>query len=179
MTGPAVRAVPFADLAGSVRQSLSELAKISEAMDSGHPPGEATAMRLSALAAELREAAAAITSGRRPDEDSTTMIRGFLAAVVEALAIPQPAGPDDERAYLRSRSLRADECVRACQNIMDSANDPVGRNWAWSAGWLRVVPNSTVPMMAMPTAVPTRCAVLRMPAAVPASCRGTVASTKS
>jgi hypothetical protein len=107
-------------------------------MDAGIPPGEATAMRLAALAGELREAAAAITSVRRPDEDSTAMIRGFLAAVAGALDIPRPASADDERAYLRARSLRADEVLRAARTIMESANDPIGRNWAWAAAWLKV-----------------------------------------
>jgi hypothetical protein len=138
MTGPAVRAIPFDDLAGSVRQSLSELAKISEAIDAGHPPGEATAMRLTALAAELREAAAAITAQPADHGDGTDQVRSFLAAVVEALAIPDYAGDVDERAYLRCRSARADEVVRAAANIMASAPDATGRNWSWSAAWLKV-----------------------------------------
>jgi hypothetical protein len=137
MNPPTVRAVPFDDLAGSVRQSLSELAKISEAMDAGHPPGEATAMRLVTLAAELREAAAAITSGPAQHGDGTDQVRSFLAAVCEALDIPRPAGADDERAYLRARSLRADEVIRAARNIMESAPDPTGRNWSWSGAWLK------------------------------------------
>lgn len=135
---PTVRAVPFDDLAGSVRQSLSELSKISEAMDAGTVPGEAVAVRLASVAAELREAAAAITSGRRPDEDSTAMVRSFLASVCEALETLRAAGADDERGYLRARSLRADEVCRAARAIMDSANDPIGRNWAWAAAWLKV-----------------------------------------
>jgi hypothetical protein len=137
MESPTVRAVPFDDLAGSVRQSLSALARISEGMDAGIPPGEPVAMQLVTLAAELREAAAAITSGPAQHGDGTDQVRSFLRAVCEALDIPRPAGADDERAYLRARSLRADEVVRAARNIMDSAPDPTGRNWSWSAAWLR------------------------------------------
>jgi hypothetical protein len=105
-----------------MRQSLSELAKISQ---------------LVSLAAELREAAAAITSGPAQHGDGTDQVRGFLRAVCEALDIGKPAGADDERAYLRARSLRADEVIRAACNIMESAPDPTGRNWSWSAAWLR------------------------------------------
>jgi hypothetical protein len=137
MNTPTVRAVPFDDLAGSVRQSLHELAKISEAMDVGIPPGEPVAMQLVTLAAELREAAAAIANGPAQHGDGTDAVRGFLWAVRDALEIPRPAGPDDERAYLRARSLRADEICRAARNIMNSAPDATGRNWSWSAAWLR------------------------------------------
>jgi hypothetical protein len=134
---PTVRAIPFDDLAGSVRQSLGELSKISEAMDAGHPPGEHVAMRLVSLAAELREAAAAITNGPAQLGDGTDQVRSFLAACCEALDIPKPAGPEDERAYLRVRNLRADEVVRAARNITESVPDATGRNWSWSAAWLK------------------------------------------
>jgi hypothetical protein len=137
MKPPTARAVPFDDLAGSVRQSLYELTRISGAMDSGVPPGEPVAMQLVTLAAELREAAAAITSGPAQHGDGTDTVRGFLRAVRDALEIPRPAGPDDERAYLRARALRADEVCRAARNIMESAPDATGRNWSWSAAWLR------------------------------------------
>jgi hypothetical protein len=139
MTGDQAAAgvIPFDDLAGSVRQTLSQLARISGAMDAGVPPGEPVAMQLVTLAAVLREAAAAITSQPANHGDGTDAVRGFLGAVLAALDIPASAGPDDERAYLRARSLRADEVCRAARNIIASAPDPTGRNWSWSAAWLR------------------------------------------
>jgi hypothetical protein len=132
MTGP--RANPADDLAGSVRQSLGELAKISEALDAGVPPTLALAVTLETLAGELRSAAATAAGA---SDDGTSAVRSFLQATLEALDIPSPAGPDGERAYLRVRSARADEVIRACRNILDSPSDPTGRNWAWSGAWLR------------------------------------------
>jgi hypothetical protein len=94
MNTPSVRAVPFDDLAGSVRQSLHELAKISEAMDVGIPPGEPVAMQLVTLAAELREAAAAIANGPAQHGDGTDAVRGFLWAVRDALEMLRTAASD-------------------------------------------------------------------------------------
>jgi hypothetical protein len=134
MTGPAVRAIPAEDLAGSVRQTLGELAKVSDALDSGVVPSLTMSVMLSTLAGELRSAAAAAAG--MPD-DGTAAVRSFLTAILEAFGIPRPAGPDDERAYLRTRSRRADEVERACQNILNTASDPTGNNWRWSGAWLK------------------------------------------
>jgi hypothetical protein len=129
-----VRLLPTEDLAGSVRQSLADLGKISEQLDAGVVPGMIMATQLETLAGEIRAAAA--VAGGSPD-DGTSAVRGLLAAIVEALDIPGPAGPDAERAYLRIRSERAGEVVRACANVLETSSDPTARNWSWSASWLR------------------------------------------
>jgi hypothetical protein len=48
------------NLAGSVRQTLGELARVSDELDGGEPIRPSLASRLDTLAAELRQAAAMI-----------------------------------------------------------------------------------------------------------------------
>jgi hypothetical protein len=53
-----IRLLPAEDLPGSVRQSLSDLAKISESLDAGTVPSLAMAATLETISREIRGAAA-------------------------------------------------------------------------------------------------------------------------
>ena len=134
MTGP--RANPAEDLPGSVRQSLGELAKISEALDAGVPATIAMAVTISAVAVDLRDVAALMTG--TPVDDGTASVRGMLAAIADVLDIPAPALGEGQRGFERTRSLRADEVVRACRAVLESPDDATARNWRWAARWLRI-----------------------------------------
>ncbi|HMH90861.1 MAG TPA: hypothetical protein VK586_07210 [Streptosporangiaceae bacterium] len=59
MDDPTVRPKPADNLAGSIRESLGELSKISEALDSGIAPSVTMAVMIGTLAEDLRDAAAA------------------------------------------------------------------------------------------------------------------------
>ena len=61
MSGPeqGTRTLPADDLAGAVRESLSDLARVSAALDAGVWPALTMAVMLRQLAGELAEAAAA------------------------------------------------------------------------------------------------------------------------
>jgi hypothetical protein len=134
MTGPVTCPVP-ADIPGTVRGALSELAKVSEALDAGVAPTVTMAVALSAAAVGLRDVAALMTGA--PVDDGTASVRGMLAVIASVLDIPRPAAAEDERAFARTRSRRADEVVRACRAVLESADDATARNWRWAASWLR------------------------------------------
>jgi hypothetical protein len=128
-------AAPDDYIAGSIRQTTDELVRLLARLGAGGRPGEATAALLITLGHELREVAAQITA-RPAGDDGTSAVRSFLVAVTVALDIPRPATSEDERGYLRTRSLRAGEVLKAAASIAGSAPDPVGLNWRWSAAQL-------------------------------------------
>jgi len=135
MTGPVTRAVPAADVPATVRGALSELAKISEALDAGVPATVVMAVTLSAVSMDLRDVSALMTGA--PVDDGTASVRAMLAAIAEALDIPRPAAGEDQRGHERVRSLRSDEVIRACRAVLESPDDATARNWRWATRWLK------------------------------------------
>jgi hypothetical protein len=133
-----------AGLLGSVRQTLADLAAIAKQLsEDGQLPPSAAA-KLDRLGRELAEAAAAVRAvpgqppepARRPGPVlGLPAVAALLTAVAGALDIPPPAGPDDEMVFLRLRSARAAEALRAIMNVL-SHQPASDLDVAWCAAWL-------------------------------------------
>jgi hypothetical protein len=145
MTGPAE--IPGGDLRGSVQQSAADLCDVAARLSDDDVVAPGVARILARLSTELAEAAAVARAvpgdddapGSRPIPVrmlSSTAVRGLLRAVADALDIPAPASQQDELTFLRLRSDRAAEAIRALYAVLAHA----GRtelDLAWTSASLR------------------------------------------
>lgn len=134
LNDPTAPTSPTPDIPGMVREAAAELARISHALDTGVQPTITMSTMLNVVAVNLRDASALMTGA--PVDDGTTSVRAMLACIAGALDIPQPDGPEDIPGYLKTRSLRAGEVVRACRAVIESPDDSTARNWRWATAWL-------------------------------------------
>jgi hypothetical protein len=141
MTNPPTEA---ADLHGSVQQTLSDLTKLARELPEEGPASPGTATKLTKLSRELGEAAAIVRAlpGQPPEPArlpwpvlGAAAVRGLLESVATALDLPAPATAEDEMTFLRLRSDRATETLRAIMNVL-SHQPATDLDLAWCSAWL-------------------------------------------
>lgn len=127
---------PAEGLLGSLQQTQADLATVAKQLkqDGSLPPSAAGT--LTRLAGELAEAAAMIRAvpGAPPAAAvpvlRATAVRALLHSVAEALDCPAPATAEDEVTFLRLRSERATEALRAILNVLaDPGRTDLDYSW--------------------------------------------------